>query len=315
MENGMSFNGGANKWMYVNSRDKEAVDRLIQQYGLGDEMLAYALDKNEQARVEQDLAHQALLVVYNAPVREKKQNHYVTHPITFIIKENNLFTFYSKELEYLIPMLKEMLTQLSATTAQAQEGKNDDEFTEFSLLFHCLFLISESFFPLIEEVTKERTKLNEKLIGRTKNQYLLELSDLSIGLVYLVSATKQNVSLLETIKGQEIYHEQMNLEEKEELRNTLTEARQADEMVQLSSQILEQLSSAYNNIVNNNLNDTMKILTVWSLILTIPTIVTGFFGMNMFLPLADYQYGWLFALLISVGLSLFLLFILWRKIK
>lgn len=67
--------------------------------------------------------------------------------------------------------------------------------------------------------------------------------------------------------------------------DALIEARQAVEMTNLASQILDQLSGTYNNLLNNNLNDTMKFLTVWSLILTVPTIVTGFFGMNLQLPL------------------------------
>ncbi len=50
-------------------------------------------------------------------------------------------------------------------------------------------------------------------------------------------------------------------------------------MTLLAFQILEQLSGTYNNLLNNNLNDTMKFLTVWSLLLTVPSIVTSFFGM------------------------------------
>lgn len=70
-------------------------------------------------------------------------------------------------------------------------------------------------------------------------------------------------------------------------------------MTQLSSQILQQLSGTYNNILNNNLNDTMKILTVLSILLTVPTIITGFFGMNMPLPLEHNALGWIIAIFIS----------------
>ncbi|EOH98715.1 hypothetical protein UAW_01311 [Enterococcus haemoperoxidus ATCC BAA-382] len=85
-------------------------------------------------------------------------------------------------------------------------------------------------------------------------------------------------------------------------------------MVQLTSQVLQQLSGTYNNILNNNLNDTMKILTVLSILLTIPTIVTGFFGMNMPLPLEHNILGWVIAIGISllgwIGLSFILRLIL-----
>ncbi|WYJ92779.1 hypothetical protein A5889_000258 [Enterococcus sp. 9D6_DIV0238] len=95
----------------------------------------------------------------------------------------------------------------------------------------------------------------------------------------------------------------------------LIEAKQLVEMTQLSSQILQQLSGTYNNVLNNNLNDTMKILTVLSILLTIPTIISGFFGMNMPLPLEHNIFGWLITILISVVLWFGLSLVLRRLMK
>ena len=94
----------------------------------------------------------------------------------------------------------------------------------------------------------------------------------------------------------------MDDNEKEQLDDALIEAKQAVEMTQLAFQILEQLSGTYNNLLNNNLNDTMKFLTVWSLLLTVPSIVTSFFGMNVPLPFTNTVFGWGIALLISFSL-------------
>ena len=52
-------------------------------------------------------------------------------------------------------------------------------------------------------------------------------------------------------------------------------------MTQLDSQILRQLSGAYNNILNNNLNDNLTILTIISILLAVLAVITGFFGMNV----------------------------------
>ena len=191
--------------------------------------------------------------------------------------------------------------------------KNSNQ-SEYSLLFHTLFLISDSFFPLIEEVNSERMRLNQKLRERTTNKNLLELSDLEIGLVYLVTATKQNAVLLQQIRALSIFH-RLQDNEKEQLDDALIEAKQAVEMTNLASQVIDQLSGAYNNLLNNNLNDTMKFLTIWSLLLTVPTIVTGFFGMNVPLPFSNSVFGWAIAMLISIGLSVWMLLAMWRRIK
>ncbi|EMF0269112.1 magnesium transporter CorA family protein [Enterococcus hirae] len=295
------FNFDQNFWLNVPRDDVMGIKNLKEEYGISDEMLTYSLDKNERARVEYDTLEDILLLVTNVPHQQKIENHYETSPVAFILKENGLFTFTTQNTEYVIRLIRSILDR-------------DSEINVYSLLFRTLFLISDSFFPLIEEVNSERQRLNQKLREKTTNRNLLALSDLEVGLVYLVTGTKQNVVLLEQIKALAIYRK-LTEKEKEQLDDALIEAKQAVEMTNLASQILDQLSGTYNNLLNNNLNDTMKFLTVWSLILTVPTIVTGFFGMNLQLPFTHSVFGWGIALFISLILSVWMLIALWRRIR
>lgn len=295
------FNFDQNFWLNVPRDDVMGIKNLKEEYGISDEMLTYSLDKNERARVEYDTLDDILLLVTNVPHQQKIENHYETSPVAFILKENGLFTFTTQNTEYVIRLIRSILDR-------------DSEINVYSLLFRTLFLISDSFFPLIEEVNSERQRLNQKLREKTTNRNLLALSDLEVGLVYLVTGTKQNVVLLEQIKALAIYRK-LTEKEKEQLDDALIEAKQAVEMTNLASQILDQLSGTYNNLLNNNLNDTMKFLTVWSLILTVPTIMTGFFGMNLQLPFTHSVFGWGIALFISLILSVWMLIALWRRIR
>ena len=295
------FNFDQNFWLNVPRDDVMGIKNLKEEYGISDEMPTYSLDKNERARVEYDTLDDILLLVTNVPHQQKIENHYETSPVAFILKENGLFTFTTQNTEYVIRLIRSILDR-------------DSEINVYSLLFRTLFLISDSFFPLIEEVNSERQRLNQKLREKTTNRNLLALSDLEVGLVYLVTGTKQNVVLLEQIKALAIYRK-LTEKEKEQLDDALIEAKQAVEMTNLASQILDQLSGTYNNLLNNNLNDTMKFLTVWSLILTVPTIVTGFFGMNLQLPFTHSVFGWGIALFISLILSVWMLIALWRRIR
>lgn len=295
------FNFDQNFWLNVPRDDVMGIKNLKEEYGISDEMLTYSLDKNERARVEYDTLDDILLLVTNVPHQQKIENHYETSPVAFILKENGLFTFTTQNTEYVIRLIRSILDR-------------DSEINVYSLLFRTLFLISDSFFPLIEEVNSERQRLNQKLREKTTNRNLLALSDLEVGLVYLVTGTKQNVVLLEQIKALAIYRK-LTEKEKEQLDDALIEAKQAVEMTNLASQILDQLSGTYNNLLNNNLNDTMKFLTVWSLILTVPTIVTGFFGVNLQLPFTHSVFGWGIALFISLILSVWMLIALWRRIR
>ena len=301
MEKIRSFNEEKSAWVQVDAHEVETIRLVQEKYQISDEMLTYSLDRNERARVEFDLETQAFLLIFNVPHREKTENHYETSPMTFIIKGGRLFTFTTVQTQYVNELMERILHK---TPLQG----------EYSLLFHTLFVISDAFFPLIEEVNSQRTRLNNKLREKTTNKNLIAMSDLEIGLVYLVSATKQNAVLLQQVQAQSIYHH-LNEVEKEQLEDALIEAKQAVEMTQLASQVLEQLSGAYNNLLNNNLNDTMKFLTIWSLLLTVPTIVTGFFGMNVPLPFSNSVFGWGIAMLISIVLAVWMLLAMWRKIK
>lgn len=301
MDSRQTFNQEMCSWINVDTTQPHEIKKLRTSFAISDEMLTYALDDNERARVEYDPMEKALLLIFNVPNLLKKDNHYETSPMAFILKDHYFFSFVNERTSYVENIIENLLA-------------NEPNQSTASLLFHTVFLISDYYFPLVEEVDSQRIQLNKRLREKTTNKNLLALSDLEIGLVYLVTATKQNAVLLEQVKVQSIFSSFTD-KEKEELDDALIEARQAVEMTRLSSEILDQLSGTYNNLLNNNLNDTMKILTIWSLLLTIPTIVTGFFGMNMPLPFTHSEVGWIITLIISLGLSVWLILILWRRIR
>ena len=146
---------------------------------------------------------------------------------------------------------------------------------------------------------KKQEEVSRKLREKITKPDLLTLSDIATGMIYLVAATNQNIILLEQIKGQIIY-KQFDEIEREQYVDSLIEAKQLSSMTQLNSEIIQQLYSTYDNILNNNLNDHMAVLTVLSIFLAISATVTGFFGMNVTLPIKDSPYAWL----VIIGISL-----------
>lgn len=294
------FGNGENVWININSDQVATDSELYKQYGIDSEVISYALDKNERARIEYDNELEAFILIYNVPQNKKNGNHYEAIPITFLIKNKQLLTITNHSNTYIIQYMEKYL-------------ESNQDVSLFKLLFSSLFIITDKFFPMIEEMNRERNHINDMLKEKTTKKNLLALSDVETGVAYFISATKQNVVLLEQVKTNVIF-QSLNEVEKEQLEDTLIEAKQLVEMAQLTSQVLQQLSGTYNNILNNNLNDTMKILTVLSILLTIPTIVTGFFGMNMPLPLEHNVLGWVIAIVISLigwfGLSFILRLIL-----
>ncbi|HAC3175379.1 TPA_asm: magnesium transporter CorA family protein [Listeria innocua] len=286
-------------WININTDKADNLEDIYTTYDIDEEVIAYSLDRNERAHFEYDQKSDTFVVVFNVPDQRKIDNHYETIPMVYIIKGKQLLTITNKNNQYIVKKMNKYL-------------KENEDVTILQFLFSSLYLVMDSFFPYVEEMDIDRKIINDKLKIKTTKKNLLSLSDLETGIVYFLSASKQNAALLEQMKTHVIFRT-LNEVEKEQFEDALIEARQLVEMTELSSQILQQLSGTYNNILNNNLNDTMKILTALSILLTVPTIITGFFGMNMPLPLEHNAFGWIVAIFISVLLWFGLSFIL-RKL-
>lgn len=275
---------GDNTWININSDLISEYSSIYDTYEIDDEMIEYALDKNERAHMEYNRQTKTLVVIYNVLNLSKEENHYETIPLTFIVRQNQIVTISNSQNEYIIDAIVEELEE-------------NLHWNVFNLLLHSLFIISEHYFPVIEKLNKEQQNISKLLRKKTTKNNLFALSDLEIGGMYLVSATKQNAVVLEQLKTQQAFKEFDDFE-REQLEDNIIEAKQLVEMTDLHLQILRQISGTYNNVLNNNLNDTMKFLTVISILMTIPDIVTGFFGMNVQIPLTELRYGWAIILFI-----------------
>ena len=256
-------------WLVVDLKEQADMDFLRDELKLNLEVLTYAKDKNELARLEYDKFSKELLIIYHAICSECSQT-YQTSPVFYYLSGNQLITIFGAQTYYLLPVFEKILAK-----------QQDLSILEF--VFTTMFLISKAYFPVLEELYKKRDDLSQKLRFKTSKQSLLALSDLGTSLIYLVSATKQNTLLFEQMRSQAFY-KNLSESELEQLEDAQIEARQLMEMTNLSSQVVDQLEGTYNNILNNNLNDTMEYLTKLSILLVIPAIVTGFFGMNVELP-------------------------------
>ena len=79
------------------------------------------------------------------------------------------------------------------------------------------------------------------------------------------------------------------------------------------SQYLDNLENMINNMISYQLNMIMKTLTEISIVLTIPAIIFGFWGINVHVPFEKSSYGVLAVLIISAILSLICWFLMRRK--
>ncbi|WP_143462435.1 magnesium transporter CorA family protein [Levilactobacillus enshiensis] len=272
--------------MVENDADKQDLQVT---YGLTDEILTYVTDENERSHYDRDEYLNTQLFVFHVPVViDQISQRYVTRPVTFLLKGNQIFSITTKRTQWVNQLLAERmkLEQISDTN-------------EFMLIG--LFILFDQFIPPIRKINAEQNRLDKQLNQAPDNKDLIALSNLQQSLAYFVSATRNNAMMVVGLSSTP-FGRQLSDKNNEHLADAVIEARQTSEMTAIEADVVDRISNTFNNVLNNNLNGTMKFLTIWSLVLTIPTIVTGFYGMNVKLPFANDTISWVFTVALMVGI-------------
>ena len=285
-------------WRVVDVSNIADVETLETKFELTEEMAEYVLDSNERARVEYDGKN--LFVVIHVPAFTQNNGHYETRSIKFFVNSESIFMFVTYDTNYIVPLIEKYI--------QSEEASSP-----MMLLFLSLFVISDSFLPILDKLNEERLHLNRRLRMNTNDKGIWDLSDLEVGLIYLGAATRQNVVAIRQMRITSAI-KKCNEAEKEELEDAYIEAKQASDMAEMATSIVEQMSGMYNNLINIKLNETMRIMTIWSLLMTIPTVISGFFGMNVDLPLAKVEGGWIIITVITAVLLWAMWKFIWNKL-
>ncbi len=273
-------------WIDLDVDKIKNMEDLSDIYGLDKETIEYALDRNERAHMDYNRETETVTFIYNVLDLEKDKEYYEAIPMTFIVEKQRMITISNHKNAYVIDQMSAYLD-------------SHESLSIYKFLFSGLEIISNAYYPVIEEMDKSKDEISALLRQTTTKKNLFALSDLETGMVYLTAAAKQNRLLLEHIQGHALYR-RFNDVEREQFDDAMIEAHQLVSMTDLISQVLQQLSASYNNILNNNLNDSLSILTIISVLLAVLAVITGFFGMNVPLPFTEEPNAWIYILMASL---------------
>lgn len=278
--------GNGCTWIDLDVDKIKNMEDLSDIYGLDKETIEYALDRNERAHMDYNRETETVTFIYNVLDLEKDKEYYEAIPMTFIVERQRMITISNHKNAYVIDQMSAYLD-------------SHESLSIYKFLFSGLEIISNAYYPVIEEMDKSKDEISALLRQTTTKKNLFALSDLETGMVYLTAAAKQNRLLLEHIQGHALYR-RFNDVEREQFDDAMIEAHQLVSMTDLISQVLQQLSASYNNILNNNLNDSLTILTIVSVLLAVLAVITGFFGMNVPLPFTEEPNAWIYILMTSL---------------
>ncbi len=276
---------------------------LIQKYEVTQELLDYAIDPYEKARVEVDPDAGVTLLIFDVYVPTHAVTAPQTAPIGLMITANNLITFTNAKTNFVNGIIANQLKQL---------GHHDSVVEKLSLVMAVLYRLSTEYFGPLRRVDQQRQMIQRNIQHRIRRKAIGEFMEIETGLVYILTSLKGNVSLLEEFKRR--MSNKMSSRQQNDLDDVIVEAQQGLEMAQMTSDVSARVSNAYSKVLDSDLNQTMKYLTIYSIVLSIPTIVSGFYGENVKLPVANDWWSWIFTLIVTILLMLLCaIFMMTRK--
>lgn len=279
----------------------DEIKTVCENINIQEDFIRYALDPEERARIDYEEDDGTTLILADVPIIEKDedQKEYSTIPVGFIIVRDEYFITVSLMENQVIRRMNPMKNKSVATYKKSR------------LVLQCLYVNSEIYLNLLKKINRE-TEIAEKELRQTrKNKSLLRLLSLEKSLVYFTTSLKANEVVMERMnrgKVIKLYEEDEDL-----LEDVLIENKQAMEMSKIYSDILSGVMDAYSSIISNNLNGVMKILTAITIIISVPTMISSFWGMNVKVPMQDNPWGFAIILIASILIGIIVTIILKRK--
>jgi magnesium transporter len=283
-------------WVNVIDPNSDEIERLTSQ-GIPQDYITNPLDMDERARTEREDDGKTLILI-RIPFFQglNVDIPFITIPLGIILTDQMIITVCRRQ--------NDLMTEFSSGKI-----KNLSTGKRVRFVLRLLLLNAGKFLVHLRQINKMTEDLEDKLQQSMQNKEVLELLKYQKSLVYFATALKSNELLLERLQRTQLFH--MYPDDEDLLEDVITENQQAIEMVNISSSILTSMMDAFASIISNNLNVVMKFLASITILVSLPTIVTGFYGMNVNLPLQSLESAWLVIfgfILLIVGAAVWLFF-------
>ena len=289
-------------WIDVVAPSEEELQEIAAATKIQMDFLTAPLDEEEKSRIE--IEDDQILILVDIPFLRSNKD-YDTLPLGIIITENCITT---------------VCLEPNAVTAEfgAHNTKMWSTFKKTRFLFQILFKSATLYLKYIRIIIRRTDELEKHLRQSMQNSELFNLLDLQKSLTYFSTSLRSNYIVMEKLLRLRSATQSRHLiklyeEDEDLLEDVIIEYKQAVEMVEMYSHILNSMMEVFASIISNNLNLVMKFLATMTIVLAIPTLVSSMWGMNVPVPFANNPWGFAIVLTFALGVSGAAAYLLWKR--
>jgi len=267
-------------WLSLVNPNEDELQYIASHLKVDYDLLSNSLDADERSRIEQE--PNSLAIIINLPLLDDEGN-FDTLPCGLILTAKNFITICARD--------NRVLNSFNRSTAHTFDTRNRAAF-----LLNILYKCTQFYLKYLMIINKRTEDIEYALRKTTSNKELFQLMEIQKSLVYFTTALKDNhlvlLKLLRLLKMPAVTRlVSFTADDEELLDDVIIENKQAIEMVDMHRSILEGMMDGFASIINNNVNQIMKFLAAITIILSIPTMLASFWGMNVPVAYADNPNG------------------------
>ena len=280
-----SFENGS--WVNLVDPNQDEIDEIATLLDIDIDSINSALDEEERSRIDIEDNHTLILIDIPVDESDNLSSHYSTIPLGIILVDNAILTVCTAQTkiinDFIVGHVKDFYT-----------------FKKTRFILQILHKNASYYLYYLRKINRMTSIIEREIYNSMKNKQLIQLLELEKSLVYFSTSLKANeIVLNKMVRTSSIkkYSDDEDL-----LEDVIIENKQAVEMATIYGDILSRIMDAFSAIISNNQNNVMQFLTSVTLLTTIPTIISGMFGMNVGgVPLASTSNGfWIVLFIISL---------------
>lgn len=286
-------------WIALTNPTAEELSTTADQFNIDVDDLKSPLDEEERSRIQ--VEENYTLIILDIPTIEERKGreYFYTIPFGIIFTDKYIFTVCLVDSPVLTVFM---------------DGRVKDFYTykRTRFIYQMLYRNATMFLQYLKIIDKKSDEVEKKLHISQRNQELIEMLDLEKSLVYFTTSLRGNEVVLEKLmRNTSIPRYE---DDEELLEDVIIENKQAIEMAKIYSDILSGTMDAYASIISNNLNVVMKFLAAITIVLSLPTMLASFWGMNFAnMPFSNNLYG--FWIIVGISVIVAGISAIWLKRK
>ncbi len=295
-------------WVNIVNAQKDEIDYLRRKFKFNDLDLEDSYAKAYSQRPKFNLRSNYCFLILQFPVYDRMTKSIKPEEIDFFISKNQIITIHNSKLK----PLAELFNLCASDEFYRSQYLNDNN---AALLYEIIIRLQEYCYPLLDRLSIDIKSIERNIFAGYERRMVTEILYVKRNLLNFRKIMEAHRNVILKISRDKVKFLPVN-KLKIYYNELLEHTKNIWEILEGQKEMIEAIENTNTTLVSFKLNDVMRILTIFSVIVFPLTLVAAIFGMNTTdsMPFVNNPYGfWIIMAIMLV--ATFFMFLFFKKKK